>query len=307
MADNSPIPAFVNPAAGNSAAACEALRVVGGFDIREVTPESLTDRVRAAVVAGAKRVLIAGGDGSIGSAASALVGTDVELAILPTGTLNHLAKDLALPLDIEEAAHLARAGHTAPVDAASVNDRIFLNTSSVGAYVRFVRARERLERPLGYHTASFIAAARLFVRLPVFRVTVRMNDVTRDYLTPLVFVGVGERELKLPSLGARVPGGRPGLHVMVVRRRSGARALALGLAAAARGVNAVAATPAMDAFFVDSVRIEPRTHVVALDGELVRVANVLEYRHLAGALRVVVPSGQMESREQAYPRRAAGA
>jgi diacylglycerol kinase family enzyme len=307
MTDTSPIPAFINPAAGNSAAARKALRAVGGFDVREVTPEALTDRVRAAVAAGARRVLIAGGDGSICSAASALVGSDVELAILPTGTLNHLAKDLALPLDIEDAARLARSGRTAPVDAAMVNDRIFLNTSSVGAYVRFVRARERLERLLGYHTASFFAAARLFIHLPVFRVTVRTNDVSRDYLTPLVFVGVGERELRLPALGARVPGGRPGLHVMVVRRRSGGRALALGLAAAARGVKAVAATPAMDAFFVDSVRIEPRTHVVAVDGELVRVANVLEYRHLVGALRVVVPSEQVEPREQGYPRRAAGA
>jgi diacylglycerol kinase family enzyme len=44
----------------------------------------------------------------------------------------------------------------------------------------------------------------------------------------------------------------------------------------------------MDAFLVDSIRIEPRTHVVSVDGELVRVAPVLEYRHLPGALRVVV-------------------
>jgi diacylglycerol kinase family enzyme len=288
------IPAFVNPEAGNAAAARESLAAAGGFDVAVVTPASLADRVRAAAAAGARRVLVAGGDGSITGAAGALVGTGVELAILPCGTLNHLAKDLSLPLDLAAAACVARSGHAAPVDAASLNTRVFLNTSSVGAYVAFVRARQRLEGALGYHVASFIAAARLFVRLPLVRVTVRAPDVERDYLTPLVFVGVGERELKLPALGARIPGGRPGLHVMVVRRRSGARALALAFAAAARGVRAVAATPAMDAFLVESIRIEPRAHVVSVDGELERVAQALEYRHLPAALNIVVPSGRTD-------------
>lgn len=290
------IPAFVNIKAGRAGDARGALRAAGGFEIVEVTPESLAERVRRAAAGGAKRVLVAGGDGSIGAAANALTQSGVELAILPVGTLNHLARDLSVPLDIKAAARVARTGRAISIDAASVNGRIFLNTSSVGAYAMFVRARERLEHALGYHIASFIAAARLFVRLPVYRVTVRIGGLTREYLTPLVFVGVGERELKLPALGARIAGGRTGLHVMVIRRRSGARALALGLAAAARGVNAVAATPAMDAFFVDSLRIEPRTHVVSIDGELVHIAPVLEYRLLARALRIVVPSDRTNSR-----------
>jgi diacylglycerol kinase family enzyme len=289
------IPAFVNPAAGNAALARCALETVGGFDVVEVPPGSLGRHVRDAVAGGARRVLVAGGDGSVAGAAAALSGSDVELAILPCGTLNHLAKDLSLPLEMSDAAFVARTGRAIAVDAASVNDRIFLNTSSVGAYVTFVRARERLERALGYHLASFIAGLRLFIRLPLFRVTVMIDDEEREYLTPLVFVGVGERELKLPTLGARIPGGRSGLHVMVVRRRSGARALALGFAAAARGVGAVAASPAMDVFLVDSVRIEPHTRVVSVDGELVHVEPTLEYRHLAGALRIVVPADRTDA------------
>jgi diacylglycerol kinase family enzyme len=288
------IPAFVNPRAGNAAAAYHALAAVGGFDVTEVRPESLAARVRDAVASGAQRVLVAGGDGSIATAASILAHSRAELAILPCGTLNHLAKDLSLPLDIEEAAYVAQTGHAVLADAASVNDRVFLNTSSVGAYVSFVRVRERLERTLGYRLASVVAAARLFVRLPVFRVTVMIDGIEREYLTPLVFVGVGERELRLPWLGARVPNGRTGLHVMVVRRRSGARMFALALAAAARGVSAVAATPAMDAFVVDALRIEPHMHAISVDGELVRVTPPLEYRHLAGALRIVVPGEQTD-------------
>lgn len=290
MAATLAIPAFVNPLAGNADAARQALGAVGGFDIREVPPETLAEQVRAAINDGASRVLVAGGDGSIGSAAGALTGTGVELAILPCGTLNHLAKDLSLPLDLEMAARVAVEGHAVAVDSAVVNDRIFLNTSSVGAYVTFVRARERLEKYLGYHVASFVAAVRLLMRLPTFRVTLQVEGVAREYITPLVFVAVGERELKLPALGARVVDGKTGLHVMVIRRRSGARTFGLALAAAARGVEAVARTPALDSFFVDSCRIEPRTRMAAVDGELVRMSPPLEYRHVPGRLQVIVPN-----------------
>jgi diacylglycerol kinase family enzyme len=286
------IPAFINPLAGNADEARAALDAVGGFEIREVPPQSLGDRVRVAIHEGARRLLVAGGDGSIGGAANAIAGTNVELAILPCGTLNHLAKDLSLPLSLEDAARVALNGLATPVDVAVVNDRLFLNTSSVGAYVEFVRARERLERRLGYHIASLVAGARLLFRMPTFRVTLRVagEQMDRNYITPLVFIGVGERELRLPTLGARVPNGRRGLHVIVVRRRSGARALAAGLAAAARGVEAVARTPAMDAFLVESCRIEPRTTRLSLDGELVTLGPPFEYRHIPAHLRVVVPS-----------------
>jgi diacylglycerol kinase family enzyme len=289
MPQPSDIPAFVNPLAGNAEAARGALKAVGGFDVREVQPDMLAARVRDALHEGARRILIAGGDGSLASAAGSLSGTGAELAILPCGTLNHLAKDLGIPLDLESAARVARDGDVVPVDAATVNDRLFLNTSSVGAYVTFVRARERLEHRLGYHIASFVAGIRLLFRLPVFRVKLEVEGIAREYLTPLVFIGVGERELKLPALGSRVHDGKSGLHVMVVRQRSGARTLALAFAAAARGVEAVSHTPALDSFLVESCSIESRTHRAAIDGELVEVEPPLEYRHVPGCLQVIVP------------------
>jgi diacylglycerol kinase family enzyme len=282
------IPAFVNPLAGNAGPACEALRAVGGFDIREVAPQTLAEETRKAIDGGASRILVAGGDGSIGSAANALAGTGIELAILPCGTLNHLAKDLGLPLELEEAARVAQTGCAAPVDAAVVNDRIFLNTSSVGAYVSFVRSRERLEKRLGYRIATLVAGVRMLFHMPTLNVSLEVEGQRRDYLTPLVFIGVGERELQLPALGSRVEKGRTGLHVMVVRERSGGRALALGLAAAARGVKAVAKTPALDSFIVEACTILPRVPRIGLDGEIVAAKSPLEYRHVSGHLRVVV-------------------
>jgi diacylglycerol kinase family enzyme len=294
------IPAFINPAAGSAREAADALAKVGGFLIEEVDAVELERRVHAAVNDGAERVLVAGGDGSITSAASALCGAHCELAILPAGTLNHLARDLGLPEDLAEAAQLATGPHVATIDMARVSGRIFLNTSSVGAYVTFVRTRERLERRLGYRIASLIAALRILATLRSFRVTVEVEGVKRSYDTPLVFIGVGERELKVPALGKRIANGRHGLHVMIVRSRSGARVLALALAAMARGVAAVARTPAMDSFIVDRLRIEPHQRLsqarVAVDGEIVTVSAPLVYELVHDAVTVVVGPPRDEPR-----------
>ena len=284
--------AFVNSEAGTADDACEALDKSGAFQVERVAPRELANRVRGAVESGARRVLVAGGDGSIATAADALRGKTCELAILPGGTLNHLAQDLGLPSDLDDAARVAAGATTRTIDVGEVNGRVFLNTSSVGAYVTYVRTRERLERRVGYWLASAAAAFRILLRLRTFRVTLVVDGVEREYLTPLVFVGVGERELRLPSLGARVAGGRAGLHVMVVQSRTAGRALALAFAAAARGVRATSATPEMQSFLVDRVRIEPRKNVlawnIAVDGEIVRITPPLEYTSIRGALTVVV-------------------
>lgn len=284
--------ALVNNDAGTADAACEALGNAGGFRVERVAPSELADRVRSALERGERRILVAGGDGSLATAAAAMRGKACELAILPGGTLNHFAQDLGLPDDLTEAARVATGETTRSIDVAEVNGHLFLNTSSVGAYVTYVRTREGLEPRLGYWLASIVAGVRILFRLRSFRVSMEVDGVAHEYLTPLVFIGVGERELKMPSLGARVPNGQRGLHVIVVKSRSAGRTLALAFAAAARGVRAAARTPAMQSFVVDRVRIEPRRGMVGgrigLDGEIVPMVPPLDYRFVRDGLTVVV-------------------
>ncbi len=284
--------ALVNKDAGTADAACEALGKAGGFRVERIAATDLADHVRGALARGARRILVAGGDGSIATAAAAMRGKACELAILPGGTLNHLAQDLGLPEDLGEAAHVAANGKTRCLDVAEVNGHLFLNTSSVGAYVTYVRTREGLEPRLGYWLASIVAGIRILFRLRSFRVVMEVDGIAHEFITPLVFIGVGERELKMPSLGARVPNGQRGLHVIVVKSRSAGRTLALAFAAVARGVQAAARTPAMQSFIVDRVRIQPRTGRVAgrigLDGEIVSMVPPLEYQFVPDALTVIV-------------------
>jgi hypothetical protein len=113
----------------------------------------------------------------------------------------------------------------------------------------------------------------------------------RHYLTPLVFIAVGERELRLPKLGGRIENGRRGLHVMVVRGRTRARLVAIAFAAAARGVRHITRGPGVDSFFVNEclIHLPFASGRIALDGEITEATGPIEYALERDALQVVVP------------------
>jgi diacylglycerol kinase family enzyme len=280
--------AIINKHAGGASDAARILTEVGGYDVHEVVPDQIAQTVQQLAARKPKRILVAGGDGSLSTAAHILAETGIELAILPAGTLNHLARDLGLPNDLREAAVVAREGITRTIDAGRVNDKLFLSTSSVGAYESFVRRRESLEHRWGYHLASLIAGWQILIRAPNFDVTVEVAGETKVYRTPLVFVGVGERELRIPALGGRANHAKRGLHLMIIRSRSGARRASLAIQAAARGVEAVSHTPAMHSLVVDRFAIDAPIGTASIDGELIPIKPPLEYQFLPAALCVVV-------------------
>jgi diacylglycerol kinase family enzyme len=282
------IPAFVNPAAGDAGEVDRALQKAGCFDVRDVAPHQVTQAVKEAIEGGATRVAAVGGDGTISAAAAAVAGTDAELVVIPAGTFNHFARDYGIPLDLDAACAAAMSKRIRCADVGWVNGRLFLNTSSVGAYANFVRVRERLEPRAGYWLASVMSAARTLVRMQPFKVWFATEGVQRLYQTPIVFIGVGRRELKLPALGKRVENGSSGLHVMIVRGGTRARLVALAFEAAAKGTRAISRTPHLDSFLVDRCTIEQRHSTVAVDGEVVSLASPLEYRLAPTALKIVV-------------------
>jgi diacylglycerol kinase family enzyme len=264
-----PIPALLNCRAGEASAARRILSLDERFDLQEREPAELEPSLRELVRGGARRVVVCGGDGSVAAAAAALAGTSVELAILPGGTLNHFARDHGVPTELTQALELAATGYATSVDLGEVNGRIFLNTLSVGSYVRFVRRRERLERWAGYSLASFLAGLAVMIDLPNYLLEFEAGGHTKRYASPLVFVGIGERDLTVPKLGRRRDGGTPGLHALVVNSRARARLFTLAMAAAARGAERASRMPSLDSILVERCTVElyRARATVALDGE----------------------------------------
>ncbi|MFN2389090.1 MAG: diacylglycerol kinase family protein [Actinomycetota bacterium] len=99
---------------------------------------------------------VVGGDGSINCAAQVAIDAGKPLAVIPGGTLNHLARDLGLD-SIEDSARAVESGHAISVDVGLIDNRAFLNTASFGSYVELVDAREKLEGKLGKWPAVVIA------------------------------------------------------------------------------------------------------------------------------------------------------
>src|SRR5262249_59165168 len=93
-----------------------------------------------------------GGDGTINEVASALVGSDVALGIVPAGSGNGLARELGIVPRPRQAIADALHARPRPIDVGVLEGRYFVNTAGVGfdAHIasRFATARRR--RFLGY-------------------------------------------------------------------------------------------------------------------------------------------------------------
>jgi hypothetical protein len=121
-------------------------------------------------------------------------------------------------------------------------------------------------------------------------VTLEVEGVKKTYRSSMVFIGVGERELKMPTLGSRVKNGRRGLHVMIIKGRAKARLFTIAMAAIAKGTKEAATLPEFDNFVVDNCRIDltRQQATIGLDGELKKMQTPLDYRIERDAIRLVV-------------------
>lgn len=85
-------------------------------------PDSqLEDVVHHAIKSGIKLIVIAGGDGTIDSVISAMIGSDATLGIIPTGTRNNVAFNLGIRGDIADSVALLRHGRRLKIDVGRVH------------------------------------------------------------------------------------------------------------------------------------------------------------------------------------------
>jgi YegS/Rv2252/BmrU family lipid kinase len=286
---------LLNASAGRSrdglARVTSALNLAGlKADIRQVKPAELTSIARQAVGQGVRLAIAAGGDGTVSAVAAGLAGTDATLGILPAGTLNHLARDLGIPPDLEQAARLLVSGQVHEIDVGQVNDRLFVNNCSIGIYPRLVIRREQQRHRLGRGKwlAILLAFFSLFRRYPLVRVQLNLDGRSERCTTPLVFVGNNRYEIDLLNLGCRQSLKQGDLSVYLVNAPNRLRLLRLVL----RGL--VGMQPKEKDFeliCLKTLTIETRKRRlrVAIDGEVLRLRPPLVFQVRPRALRVLGP------------------
>lgn len=249
----------------------------------------LTELARDAARGPYKAIVAGGGDGTVSSVAASLIGSDKILGVLPLGTLNHFARDLRISSDLETAAQTIVAGHTAEIDVAEVNNRIFLNNSSLGLYPTIVRERVKRER-LGFQKwPAFVwATLQALRRYPFLDVRLRVKDQLIDRTTPFVFVGNNEYAMESFNIGLRDRLDRGVLSIYITHRTSRLKLITLALRAL---IGRLRDDKDFLALSSNEVKIETRRKRlrVAFDGEIEVMETPLQYRIRTRALRVFVP------------------
>ena len=84
-------------------------------------------------------VIAVGGDGTLKLVAECLVDTNIPIGIIPAGSANGMAKELAIPLKLEEAFAVAAMGRTKKIHAIRVNDELCIHLSDIGFNAHLVK------------------------------------------------------------------------------------------------------------------------------------------------------------------------
>ena len=156
---------IVNPSAGSAPEADDELRTaLTEATFREIDdPGSMRRTLERAVAEGATAIGVAGGDGSVSTAAAVAAAHRVPLMVVPGGTLNHFARDIGV-VTIDDAVTAVRAGTVVEADVARAGDHTFVNTLSIGCYPELVDRRDALRPRLGKWPAALVAAIAVLAR-----------------------------------------------------------------------------------------------------------------------------------------------
>ena len=237
-------------------------------------------------------VVLGGGDGTLNAAAPALVETGLPLGILPLGTANDLARTLALPTALDEAAQVIVDGYARPVDLGEVNGVFYFNVASIGFSATLAR-RLTAEAKRRWGTVGYaLAAARLLAESRPFSAEIEIAGRAEVRRTVQVTVGNGRYYGGGMAVeeSARADDGRLDvyslevphwLHLILL-----APSLRRGTQKHSKYVRAFSATEL-------TVRTR-RVHEVNADGELVTTTPA-RFRVRRQAVRVFVPRPDEDS------------
>jgi diacylglycerol kinase family enzyme len=250
----------------------------------------IPEMARRAVKENRQIIVAGGGDGTVNAVARELMGTSITLGVLPLGTLNHFAKDLQIPQDLEGAARNLITGRAVPVDVGEVNGHIFLNNSSLGIYPHIVRLREEQQNKTD--RSKWVAFAQAFLSVlwhaSFLRVRLCVDGKELSYKTLLIFVGNNKYETEGLNIGERR---RLDAGELCVYVANGAGRVDLVRLAFLALFGRLHEASNFDALLTKQFSIEmrrPRTSV-SMDGEVNQMNTPLNYLSHPGALRVIVP------------------
>ena len=86
-----------------------------------------------------EKVIAVGGDGTVSLVAKHLLGTDIKMGIVPAGSANGMARELNIPIAINDALVIVEKGEAKPADVININEEICLHLSDIGLNARLIK------------------------------------------------------------------------------------------------------------------------------------------------------------------------
>lgn len=244
--------------------------------------DSLETRLKPFISQGA-HILVFGGDGTISKVTGLVAGTKAVLVPLMGGTLNHFAKDLGVSENIEASLRGLTNAVPMKVDVGFVNDKVFINNSSIGLYPSSLRDRQRYETVLGKWPAACWAAVRTLIRFPVYELELKGRTIK----TPFIFIGNNHYDLDVSGVPVRKSLRQGSLSVFIAHTTS--RFKLVGLAFRTF-FGSVATAGEFEIMELKQLTIHAKRPAlsVARDGEWARLKSPITYKIAPRMLTVLV-------------------
>ena len=292
---------IVNPSAGSAPALTGSLTRAArarGMGVRVLEPgEGARHAALEAAEDGAGSFAVAGGDGTVAAVAGVAVERGLPLVVVPTGTLNHFARDLGLdlarPLTALDA--FASSRHERRVDVGRINGRTFINNVSLGLYAEMLADPGYRQDKLGVAQAKLQAA----FSDPKLRRALRITPPGEGTLESIVAVVVSNNPYEFARwnrLGQRHRLDTGTLQVSVL---DAGTLDELERLIAGTLLGAIEFRPALRHWVSERLETGILGEMVraGVDGEPITLEAPLRFSVDPGALRVLVPEGSHESRQ----------
>jgi diacylglycerol kinase family enzyme len=271
---------FLNPRAGTFSPADEsAIRTLAyenGLRVIDIHPEiDVRKVVREALDAGLKTFVVAGGDGSLHHVAQGLVNTDGVLGVVPIGSVNHLARDLDIPIDVGR-----------------VNGRYFMNSVMLGIYPTISAFRERF-RSMHSRWRAYAKAFRLALRhFPHVTLVVELDGRVETFRTQMFVIAVNSYDLTqtgVVSPKTHFNDGRVSIYSLSFMSR-----MQFVVAAAKYFRGKVFETPGFRSIRTTQMSVDTgKRHLrISVDGELMDLDTPLQIAVVPSSLLVRAPAGE---------------
>jgi YegS/Rv2252/BmrU family lipid kinase len=266
-------------------------------------PGHATEIARRAVNESFDTIIVVGGDGTINEVVNGVIGANVRIGIIPSGTANDLARHFGIPRRVDRACDVILAGRVRPTDAISVNGRCYVTDGGVGLPGRSLAIAESIKRLgafgrfLTLMMGSKLYLLGLAVALTTFRrrsLPVRVSVTDGLFSADAISLILGNQ----PALGQSfrvLPGAVNDdglLHIFIIEKNVTLRQLFIIATATLNGSHV--RKDGVKMLRSEKLKVEmPYPSSFFGDGEILQESSTFDVHVKPGAVNFIVPSGEV--------------